>query len=50
MSGSRYPATLPKNLSPKQRVFYDEMTENINNGLGSTLVSFPGWRQVTTAE
>jgi len=39
MSGQRYPAILPANLSPEQRVFYDEMNEKIKNGFGSTSVA-----------
>ena len=38
MSGPRYPAVLPENLSLAQKVFYNEMGEKIKGGLGSTSV------------
>jgi hypothetical protein len=50
MSGPRYPAILPENLSPEQRVFCDEMKEKMKNGLGSTLVSISFEHPLTGAE
>ncbi|KAL1847978.1 hypothetical protein VTK73DRAFT_10223 [Phialemonium thermophilum] len=38
MSGPRYPAIPPEELTPAQRIFYDEMQEKIRSGLGSSFV------------
>jgi 4-carboxymuconolactone decarboxylase len=36
MSGPRYPAIPPEQLTPEQRVFHDEMETKIKNGMGKT--------------
>ncbi|KAK6364444.1 hypothetical protein LTS17_012209 [Exophiala oligosperma] len=37
MSGPRYPAIPPQQLTQEQQVFYDEMMGKIRDGMGSTL-------------
>jgi hypothetical protein len=38
MSGPRYPAIPPEQLTAEQRVFHDEMEMKIRNGMGKTYV------------